>query len=219
MKMSSMKLGSLLSRGALLAAAAAGEEKKERRSRSISIDELPSLYTCPEAKPVQAEPEAGHLERGVASLRKWAEPHTSQAQQTVQTGVEKVELVYGKMEPSINTGVSAVTDGFRFLRDPPPDLYPSLAVGGLAGFLGLYLARGSRIRRLLFPLGLVTLSTSMFYPQQAAAALKTGRDSAVAWGQQGRVAVETLWKDPPFSRKKSGKPEKAERTESSDRSS
>uniref|UniRef100_A0A3B4ETX6 MICOS complex subunit n=1 Tax=Pundamilia nyererei TaxID=303518 RepID=A0A3B4ETX6_9CICH len=164
-------------------------QTEQPKCHTLYLFQLPSLYTSPEAAVAQyVEPEAGPVEQRVASLRKWAEPYTSQCQ------VCLLNLRWKTQEKQkINV--------YQFLSDPPPDLYPSVAAVGFSGFLGLYLAKGSRLKRLVFPVGLMALSASMFYPQQAATVLKVSRDSAYTWTQQGRAALETLWKNPPFGKK------------------
>uniref|UniRef100_A0A8D3DTQ4 MICOS complex subunit n=1 Tax=Scophthalmus maximus TaxID=52904 RepID=A0A8D3DTQ4_SCOMX len=162
---------------------------------SSPCSQLPSLYTSPDAGPRGAEPEAGLLEQSVASLRKQAEPYTDQCRVLKRHVTPAVESSFTQLPLPLS-------DVYRFLSDPPADLYPSVAVVGFSGLLGLYLAQGSRAKRLVFPVGLMALSASMFYPQQAASLLKASRDSACTWAQQGRVTVETLWKDRPFGKKK-----------------
>ncbi|KAM6953782.1 apolipoprotein O, b [Aplochiton taeniatus] len=158
-----------------------------------NLEGLPSLYTVPEPPQLShKEPEAGPVEQSVASLRKWAEPYTDQCLE-----------MYRTVEPTLTTSVKTVTAAYEFLSDPPPELYPSVGVVGFSGFVGLFLAKGSRVKRLVFPVGLMALSASLFYPQEAASIAKVSLDTVYSRAQQGRVAVETLWKEPPFGKKKS----------------
>ncbi|KTG35678.1 hypothetical protein cypCar_00000059 [Cyprinus carpio] len=156
--------------GLMSATVFAASEAKENNT-TLMTDEL-SLYDTPESQLRYEEPEVGHVEQAVASLRKTVEPYISWCQEKTQFATEKVQAsyisYYNTVEPGVNTTQSIVKDMYAFLNDPPSKFFPSVGVIGFSGILGLYLAKGSRIKRLMFPTGLMVLSTSMFYPQHAA---------------------------------------------------
>ncbi|XP_030622979.1 apolipoprotein O, b [Chanos chanos] len=181
----------------------ASNEVKENSS-TLAIDEL-SLYTSPPPHPKPEhpqEPGVGHVEQGVATLRKLAEPYTSKAQEIGLLALEKAQETYQTVEPSVSSTIQIVKDTYEFLNDPPSEFYPSVGVVGFSGILGLYLAKGCRVRRLVYPTGLMALSASMFYPQHAASVAKMTKDLTYSWGSQGWVAVETLWKGKPLAKDK-----------------
>ncbi|NXX05833.1 MIC26 protein, partial [Larus smithsonianus] len=87
------------------------------------------------------------------------------------------------------------SEGCEFLQNPPAGFYPRLGVIGFAGIVGLFLARGSKIKKLVYPAGLMGIGASMYYPQQAVAIAKVAGTQVYDWSLQGYIAVESLWKD------------------------
>ncbi|KAL7835433.1 hypothetical protein SRHO_G00277800 [Serrasalmus rhombeus] len=160
---------------------------------SLLVDEL-SLYTSPHSQVNYVEAEVGHVEQGVSVLRKSAEPYTKWCQEKTTYALDKTEEFYKTVEPGVDTSLRTIKDTYDFLNDPPPEFYPSVGVVGFSGILGLYLAKGCRVKRLLFPGGLMTLSASLFYPQHAAYVVKAGKDQISSWGSQGRILFQGLWK-------------------------
>ncbi|XP_029551648.1 MICOS complex subunit MIC27 isoform X2 [Salmo trutta] len=106
---------------------AAREVKEKLAALSLSIEELPSLYTTPELQVNYVE------SRGGAS----------------GTGCGRAE----EMGRACHRPVSGNGSGcpgesretYEFLKDPPPELYPSVGVVGFSGFLGLYLAKAGNL--------------------------------------------------------------------------
>uniref|UniRef100_A0A8B9YXH6 MICOS complex subunit n=1 Tax=Buteo japonicus TaxID=224669 RepID=A0A8B9YXH6_9AVES len=119
------------------------------------------------------------LEEGVSRLRHVMEPYTAWCQPFPGS------------------------EGCEFLQNPPAGFYPRLGVIGFAGIVGLFLARGSKIKKLVYPVGLMGIGASMYYPQQAVAIAKVAGTHLYDWSLQGYIAVESLWKDNP-KKKKSG---------------
>ncbi|XP_031141998.1 MICOS complex subunit MIC26-like [Sander lucioperca] len=143
-------------------------------------DEL-SLYTAPPQKSQYVEPEAGQLEQSVATIRKSTEPYTEWCQGT-----------YNKIKPRVQSVVKCGNDTYAYLKNPPKDFYPRAGVIGFTGVLGLFLARGSRLKKFFYPVGLMTVSASLYYPEQAAAIAKSSGDSVYERAVQSYAALEKM---------------------------
>ncbi|XP_071347467.1 MICOS complex subunit MIC26-like [Trachinotus anak] len=159
--------------------AAAGGEEKEA-TPPVNVDDL-SLYTAPPQKSRYVEPEAGQLEQSVATLRNLVEPYTARCQGT-----------YHKIKPKVQSLVQRGNDTYAYLKNPPKDFYPRAGVIGFTGVLGLLLGRGSRIKKLIYPTALMTVSASLYYPEQAAAIAKSSGDNVYDRAVQSYAALEKM---------------------------
>ncbi|XP_026101892.1 MICOS complex subunit MIC26 [Carassius auratus] len=198
----------------LMSASVFAASKAKENTTTLMTDEL-SLYDTPESQLRYEEPEVGHVEQAVSSLRKTVEPFVSWCQDKTQFAMEKVQSYYKTVEPGVDTTQNIVKDMYAFLNDPPSEFFPSVGVIGFSGILGLYLAKGSRIKRLLFPTGLMVLSTSMFYPQHAASVARTTKHYIFSWGSEGRVVLEELLRGKTSSKQKVEKTQKTDSQKSS----
>ncbi|KAK9975345.1 hypothetical protein ABG768_023397 [Culter alburnus] len=171
----------------LISASVLAADDKPRTT--LSVDEL-SLYTTPQQKIQYVEPEKGSVEEGVSTLRKLAEPYTTWCQG-----------VYGTVKPKVDSTVQFGQNSYAYLKNPPPEFYPRAGIIGFAGILGLFLGRGSRLKRLIYPTGLMAVGTSMYYPQEAVTIAKKTGDSIYDLALQAYVTVEKLIKDKPASNK------------------
>lgn len=181
---------------AALAAMASSSSDTEKPKEEINIDEL-SLYTTPQQKFHYVEPEKGTMEQNVTTLRNMAEPYITWCQQTTNSANQKVEGVYAVLKPKVDRTVQFGQDSYAYLRNPAPEFYPRAGVIGFAGILGLFLARGSRMKRLIYPTGLMAVGASMYYPQQAAVIAKSSGDAVYEFTLQAYVTVETLIRGKP----------------------
>ncbi|XP_059405401.1 MICOS complex subunit MIC26-like isoform X1 [Carassius carassius] len=172
----------------------------DKPGATLSVDEL-SLYTTAQQKYEHVEPERGQVEESVARLRELAEPYSSWCQQTASSAKQTAQGVYGTVKPKVDSTVQFGQNSYAYLKNPPPEFYPRAGVIGFAGILGLFLGRGSRLKKLIYPTGLMAVSASMYYPREAVTVAKDTGDAVYDWALQAYVAVEKLIKNKPASKK------------------
>lgn len=166
-------------------AASAEGDGKNASSSSVHRDQL-SLYTVPEQNQGRfTVPKAGRLEESVATVRKSIAPYT-----------DWCRITYDQIKPRVQSGIQAGRDTYGYVKDPPKDFFPRAGVIGFTGVLGLFLARRSRVKRLVYPAALMTLSASLYYPEQAAKIAKSTGDSVYERAVQGYAAVERIFRPP-----------------------
>ncbi|NWV01210.1 MIC26 protein, partial [Upupa epops] len=123
-----------------------------------------SLYSSPARETKYVETPQTQLEEGVSQLRRVMEPYTAWCQ------TQLVDSSKVKADSSLCSDF--FSESYELLQNPPAGFYPRLGVIGFAGVVGLFLARGSKIKKLVYPAGLMGISASMYYPQQAVAIAK-----------------------------------------------
>ncbi|XP_028813381.1 MICOS complex subunit MIC26-like isoform X2 [Denticeps clupeoides] len=179
-----------------MAGAVFADEENNPEDSATLTEEL-SLYTTPRSQFPCAEARPGPVEQSIAALRRSVEPYTFWCQAAGIAATGKIQEAYNVAEPIIQSSAQVVRDGQGFLKDPPAEFYPSMGVTGFSGILGLYLARGYRLRRLIFPTVLMALSASVFYPQHTMFLSKVAREQLITWSSQGQVSIESLRKKMP----------------------
>lgn len=146
----------------------------------LNRDEL-SLYAEPQQKSRYVEPEAGQLEEYAATLRKSVNPYAAWYRDT-----------YAKIKPGVQKFVQFGYDAYAYAQSPPKDFYPRAGIIGFTGVLGLFLGRGSRVKKLVYPASLMTASASLYYPEQAAGIAKSTGDSVYDYAVRSYAAVEKI---------------------------
>ncbi|XP_054422623.1 MICOS complex subunit MIC27 [Pteronotus mesoamericanus] len=172
--------------------AAKGENSKKQL---VKPEQLP-IYTSPPLQSKYIEEQPGKLQMGFASIRT-----------TTGRYIGWCKGVYIFMKNGIMDTVQFGKDAYVYLKNPPRDFLPKLGVITVSGLAGVLSARkGSRFKKIAYPLGLATLGASVCYPVQSVIIAKVTGKKAYAASQQIYEAVKSLWT------KKESLPEPKEKT-------
>nr|XP_055232358.1 MICOS complex subunit MIC26 isoform X1 [Gorilla gorilla gorilla] len=161
----------------------AAPKKDSPPKNSVKVDEL-SLYSVPEGQSKYVEEARSQLEESISQFRHYCEPYTTWCQET-----------YSQTKPKMQSLVQWGLDSYDYLQNAPPGFFPRLGVIGFAGLIGLLLARGSKIKKLVYPPGFMGLAASLYYPQQAIVFAQVSGERLYDWGLRGYIVIEDLWKE------------------------
>ncbi|XP_051914032.1 MICOS complex subunit MIC27 isoform X2 [Hippocampus zosterae] len=161
----------------------------EMSTEGLITREKLNIYTPePKSAQVQVVPDQpGLIESGLASAREHLQPLVH----TVKGACISVK------RGSVNL-YHAGEDVYYCLKDPPPGFLPRVGTITMAGLLGMFVARkGSRLKRIVVPLGLMSAGASVCYPAQAVAVFKVTGKKMYAAGQWSRTTVSSLLTSKP----------------------
>lgn len=105
-----------------------------------------------------------------------------------------LQEIYSHTKPKVDHFVQWGVDNYNYLQNAPPGFFPRLGVIGFAGFVGLLFARGSKIKKLVYPPFFMGLGASVYYPQQAITIAQITGEKLYDWGLRGYIVIEDLWK-------------------------
>ncbi|XP_057168811.1 MICOS complex subunit MIC27 isoform X6 [Ursus arctos] len=157
-------------------------KEDEYKKQLVKPEQLP-IYTAPPLRSKYVEEQPGHLQMGFASIRT-----------TTGRYIGWCKGVYVFVKNGIMDTVQFGKDAYIYLKNPPRDFLPKLGVITVSGLAGLVSARkGSRFKKIAYPLGLATLGATVCYPVQSVIIAKVTGKKAYTTSQQIYEAVKSLW--------------------------
>lgn len=154
----------------------------ELKMQLVKPEQLP-IYTAPPLRYKYVQEQPGHLQMGFTSIRS-----------TTGCYIGWCQDVYIFLKNRILDTAQFGKDTYDYLKNPPQDFFPKIGVITVSGLAGLVLARkGSRFKKIAYPLGLATLGATVCYPVQSVIIAKVTGKRAYATSQQIYEAVQSLW--------------------------
>ncbi|XP_015482218.1 MICOS complex subunit MIC27 isoform X2 [Parus major] len=158
--------------------------EKESKSQLVKPDKLP-IYSAPPLKSKYIEEQPGRLQQQLTAVRTTTGRYFGWCQS-----------VYVFIKNGIMDTIQFGKDAYVYLNNPPPEFLPKAAVITVSGLVGVVLARkGSRFKRIAYPLGLTTVGYSVCYPAQSVVIAKVTGKKLLCASHQTYEAVRSLWAD------------------------
>ncbi|NXO25337.1 MIC27 protein, partial [Cisticola juncidis] len=158
--------------------------KDESKSQLVKPDKLP-IYGAPPPKSKYIEEQPGRLQQQLLAVRTSIGHYFGWCQSA-----------YIFVRNGIMNSVQFGKDAYVYLNNPPPDFVPRAAVITVSGLAGVVLARkGSRFKKIAYPLGLTTVGYSVCYPAQSVVIAKVTGKKLLCASHQTYEAVRSLWAD------------------------
>nr|XP_020820185.1 MICOS complex subunit MIC27 isoform X2 [Phascolarctos cinereus] len=156
--------------------------EEEPSAKPLKPTQLP-IYNVPCLHSKYIEEQPGRLQTGIASVRTTACHY-----------VGWCKGVYVWMRNGIRDTVQFGKDAYLYLKNPPQDFLPKIGVITASGLLGLISAKkGSKFKKIAYPLGLTALGASVCYPAQAILITKVTGGKAYATSQWIYEVLGSLW--------------------------
>ncbi|KAF0877849.1 MICOS complex subunit MIC27-like [Crocuta crocuta] len=182
--MAAVRMGKLttIPAGLICASISVHAAKEELKKHLVKPEQLP-IYTTPPLQSKYVEDQPGHLQMGFAYIRTTTGHYT-----------DWCKGVYVFVKNGIMDTVQYGKDAYIYLKNPPRDFLPKIGVITVSGLAGLLSARkGSRFKKIAYPLGLATLGATVCYPVQSVIIAKVTGKKAYTTSQQIYEAIKSLW--------------------------
>uniref|UniRef100_A0A8C5MZU2 MICOS complex subunit n=1 Tax=Leptobrachium leishanense TaxID=445787 RepID=A0A8C5MZU2_9ANUR len=156
---------------------------REPKGDLLNPSQLP-IYSVPLQKSKFIEEQPGRIEIGLSVARQMVSPY-----------VVWSKHFFGSIQSGILDTIEFGKDSYVYLKNPPPEFLARAGIITVSGLAGLVLARkGTRLKKIVYPMGLTALGISICYPAQAVLFAKlTGRKVYVT-SHRTYDAISSLWK-------------------------
>ncbi|XP_058052728.1 MICOS complex subunit MIC27 [Ahaetulla prasina] len=158
----------------------------EQKSRRIRAHQLP-IYNAPPLESRYVDEKPGRLQTRISSVRK-----------TTSYYLKNCKDAYLFVKGGVTTSLQFGKDAYVYLKNPPPEFLPKVSVITVSGLTGIVLARkGSRFKKIAYPMCLGSLGISLCYPAQSVIVAKVTGSKIYAASHKMYTTVGSLWTKKP----------------------